>query len=76
MTRRANVSAGLLLFRRGARGLELFLAHLLNTDPDPDVRLIIDEIEKTIAAAPHPGKHRKTPARSTAEVPTQVPQNA
>jgi len=27
MTRRANVSAGLLLFRRGARGLELFLAH-------------------------------------------------
>jgi predicted NUDIX family NTP pyrophosphohydrolase len=27
VTRRANVSAGLLLFRRGARGLELFLAH-------------------------------------------------
>ncbi|HEV2150230.1 MAG TPA: NUDIX domain-containing protein [Longimicrobiaceae bacterium] len=27
MARRPNVSAGLLLFRRGARGLELFLAH-------------------------------------------------
>jgi predicted NUDIX family NTP pyrophosphohydrolase len=27
MTRRANVSAGLLLFRRSGRGLELFLAH-------------------------------------------------
>jgi len=27
MTRRSNVSAGLLLFRRGAAGLELFLAH-------------------------------------------------
>ncbi len=27
MTRRASVSAGLLLFRRTARGLELFLAH-------------------------------------------------
>lgn len=27
MTRRPNLSAGLLLFRRGGRGLELFLAH-------------------------------------------------
>ena len=27
MTRRANVSAGILLFRRAPRGLELFLAH-------------------------------------------------
>jgi predicted NUDIX family NTP pyrophosphohydrolase len=27
VTRRANVSAGILLFRRGAGGLELFLAH-------------------------------------------------
>ena len=27
MTRRANVSAGLLLFRRAPHGLELFLAH-------------------------------------------------
>jgi hypothetical protein len=48
--------------------LELFLAHLRETQPDPEVQSIIDELEQTTLRPLHVAKHRKV------DIPSQVAQ--